>query len=313
MTDVGLKLAPLPARHALSVEADAGLINAEQVKSVEAALDTTLIESTPLLTYVANELRANGRSVPYSLVTAMALTAIAPDVAVDSAAGLPPIVLNDWAAADLAARRGDIVSLDYYVWEESGRLSTRTAEFQVAGVVPVVAADRDYAPSYRGITDSPTIDGWDPPFPVDLRKVRPRDEAYWERYRTAPKAFVPLEAGQRLWSSRHGALTSIRLAALPGRDLAETVRAFDERLRSKIDPVVLGTTVADVRGPALAASQGATDFGEYLPVLQLLSRRRRARARVSVLQARCRAAGSRGRLAPRRWHRCANGAPASDD
>ena len=58
LADVGLKLEPLPARHALSVEADAGLINAEQVKSVEAALDTTLIESTPLLTYVANELRA---------------------------------------------------------------------------------------------------------------------------------------------------------------------------------------------------------------------------------------------------------------
>ena len=30
LTDVGLKLAPLPARHALSVEADAGLINAER-------------------------------------------------------------------------------------------------------------------------------------------------------------------------------------------------------------------------------------------------------------------------------------------
>ncbi len=124
-------------------------------------------------------------------------------------------------------------------------------------------ADRDFAPSYPGITDSPTMDSWDPPFPVDLKKIRPRDEVYWERYRTAPKAFIPLDVGQRLWGSRHGALTSIRLAALPGRDLDETVRAFDERLRSKIDPVAFGATVADVRNPALAASQGATDFGEY--------------------------------------------------
>ena len=263
LTDVGLKLEPLPARHALSVEADAGLINAEHVKSVTEALDTTLIDSTPVLTYVANEMRTGQRAVPYSLVTAIDLKTIAPLITVDTASTLPPIVLNDWAASDLAARRGDVVSLDYYVWKESGGLSTRTAEFQVAGVVPVGLADRDYAPSYPGITDSPTMDSWDPPFPVDLKKIRPRDELYWERYRTAPKAFIPLDVGQRLWGSRHGALTSIRLAALPGRDLGETVRAFDERLRSKIDPVAFGATVADVRNPALAASQGATDFGAY--------------------------------------------------
>ena len=35
------------------------------------------------------------------------------------------------------------------------------------------------APEYPGISDSPTIDDWDPPFPIDLRRVRPQDEAYW--------------------------------------------------------------------------------------------------------------------------------------
>ena len=34
---------------------------------------------------------------------------------------------------------------------------------------------------------------WDPPFPVDLARIRPRDEAYWDAYRGAPKAFVSLE------------------------------------------------------------------------------------------------------------------------
>ena len=29
------------------------------------------------------------------------------------------------------------------------------------------------APSYPGISDSPTLDDWDPPFPIDLRRVRP--------------------------------------------------------------------------------------------------------------------------------------------
>ena len=38
------------------------------------------------------------------------------------------------------------------------------------------------APAYPGITDSPTLDDWDPPFPVDLRRVRRVDEQYWEKY-----------------------------------------------------------------------------------------------------------------------------------
>ena len=263
LADSSLRLERLPRRHALSVETDAGFLTDGAVKAIEDALDSTLLGSTPILTYVANEIRVRERVVPYSLVTAIDLRTVAPKVAIDAAAKQPPIVLNDWAASDLAARPGDEVSLEYFVWGESGGLSTQTAVFHVAGIVPVGPDDRDFAPSYPGITNSTTMDSWDPPFPIDLRKIRPRDEMYWERYRTAPKAFIPLDVGQRLWGSRHGRLTSVRLAALAGRDLDETVAAFDERLRSKVDPVVMGAAVFDVRGPALAASEGATDFGEY--------------------------------------------------
>ena len=233
------------------------------MKSVEDALETTLIESTPVLTYVANEMRIGSRTVPYSLVTAIDLGAVAPHVVPDGSAKLAPIVLNDWAASDLrrAAAMWSVSSTSCGKSRAGSRRARPSFKWRVWSLSG--ASDRDFAPSYPGITDSPTMDSWDPPFPVDLRKIRPPDEAYWERYRTAPKAFIPLDAGQRLWASRHGALTSIRLAALPGRDLGETVRAFDDRLRSKVDPAVLGVAVADVRTPALAASRGATDFGQY--------------------------------------------------
>ena len=57
--------------------------------------------------------------------------------------------------------------------------------------------DRTLTPQYPGLTDAPRMGDWDPPFPVDLKRVRPKDEAYWEQYRAAPKAFVdrtPLRA-----------------------------------------------------------------------------------------------------------------------
>src|SRR5262249_7461016 len=145
----------------------------------------------PVLTYLANSIRVSDREVPYSLVTATDLTAIAPNLTTGS---VPPLVLNEWAARDLSAKVGDPVTLEYYVWEEPGRLVTRSAGFQLAAIVPIdgLAADRDLAPTYPGITEAKSLADWDPPFPIDLSRVRRIDEDYWEKYRTTPKAFVPL-------------------------------------------------------------------------------------------------------------------------
>ena len=41
---------------------------------------------------------------------------------------MPPIVINDWAARDLAVKVGDPLTLEYYLWEDPGRLVMRTAE-----------------------------------------------------------------------------------------------------------------------------------------------------------------------------------------
>src|SRR6185503_11481721 len=38
---------------------------------------------------------------------------------------------------------------------------------------------------------------------------------------------------------------------------------FVTALRSSIDPLAMGLSLVDVRGAGLAASRGATDFGEY--------------------------------------------------
>ena len=160
---------------------------------------------------------------------------------------------------------GDPLTLEYYLWEEPGRLVTRTADFRVAAVVPIegAAADRDLAPVYPGITEAASLGDWDPPFPIDLRRVRPVDEDYWKQYRTTPKAFVPLEVGQSLWRSRYGDRTSVRSrppTAIAGRGARDRYAA---RLRAAIDPLAMGLAVRDVRAEGLAASRGATDFGEY--------------------------------------------------
>jgi putative ABC transport system permease protein len=172
--------------------------------------------------------------------------------------------VNDWTARELAVKPGDTITLDYYVWQEPGVLETRSADFKLVAVVPIAgaAADRDLAPAYPGISDADTLGDWNPPFPIDLKRVRPIDEAYWKQYRTTPKAFIPFDAGRDLWSSRYGDRTSFRI--LPaGQPLSAVRDRFEAALRSGLDPAKAGITARSVRAEGLAASSGSTDFGEY--------------------------------------------------
>ena len=265
--DFGLSLRPIASQNAIALEAAAGLLDKPRASAAMQAAAGAQLEAHPVLTYLANTLRSGDRQVPYSLVTAMDLSMVAPGLT--AASGVPPanppMVINDWTARELAVKVGDPLALDYYVWREPGYLETRSADFVVAGIVPIAgaAADRDLAPAYPGITEADTLGDWDPPFPIDLKRVRPSDEAYWKDYKTTPKAFVPYEVGQRLWQSRYGDRTSVRLRPAPGQSLQAATVRYRAALRPLLDPARMGLTIRAVRTEGLAASRGSTDFGEY--------------------------------------------------
>ena len=279
LTDLGLRVRALPGPGALAVESTAGLLGDDVVAAARAAAADGGMAEQPILTYLANEIRRGERVTPYSLVTALDPGPLgvappgaappptapgAPPTPAAAGAAPPPIWLNTWTADDLEAAPGDVVTVQYYLWEEAGALVTEAAEFRVAGVVPIegLAADQDLAPEYPGITEATDLSDWDPPFPIDLGLVRPKDEDYWDTYRTASKAFVALEDGQRLWGSRWGQVTSLRVDPPAGvSDLART--QYEDALRSRIDPLAAGFVVYPARELALEASAGVTDFGEY--------------------------------------------------
>jgi putative ABC transport system permease protein len=270
LEDYGLSLRTLEDRQAIALETAAGFIDAPRVAAVEHAVVVSETVPRPVLTYLANSIRSGDRQVPYSLVTAIDSKEIAPELAVpwrvtDAPPRIPPpIVLNDWTARQLSAKPGDTIFLDYYVWHEPGVLETRSADFTLAAIVPIAgaAADRNLAPVYPGISDADTLGDWNPPFPIDLKRVRPVDEEYWKQYRTTPKAFIPFGAGRELWGSRYGSITSFRIhpAAQP---LSAARDRFEKALRAGLDPVQLGIVARPVRAEGLAASGGSTDFGEY--------------------------------------------------
>jgi len=282
LEDLGIKLRVVNEQQTLSVESVAGMVPetlAERVETAAHSMENS--GALPYLSYLINSIRSDdGREIPYSIVTGVnreMLEVMQHDESghragcddgkgiVPATAHLPPILLNEWAGSDLQVKLDDRVTLDYYVWLKEGKLATRSAEFRVACIIPIngLAADRDLVPDYPGITESETLGDWDPPFPIDLKRIRPQDEDYWKKYRATPKGFIPLGVGQELWQSRFGKLTSLRVWPKRGRTLAETHIAFERSLRETLDPLHTGFSILPVRAQGLAAARGATDFGEY--------------------------------------------------
>jgi hypothetical protein len=265
LEDLGITVRTVAGGKAVAVETGTGLVDDALAAAVRGAAADMGVPTASYLTYLANAIRANGRVVPYSVVTAVDEAALG---ALTGAPGREPedvLHLNDWTARDLGVKAGDPVTLEYYLWKEDGRLVTESAAFVAGSVVPLAgaAADRDLTPDYPGITSSAHLSDWDPPFPVDLSKIRPRDEEYWDAHRTAPKAFLTLARGQSLWRHRLGALTSVRVAVPAGRTAEEVTASLRGRLLGRLDPGDRGLPYSPVRAEALAAARGATDFGEY--------------------------------------------------
>ncbi len=274
LEDLGLRLRVLPEAAALQLEATSALVNDALAESAIAVATRQGWHVSEVFVYLANAIRVGAREVPYSLVAALDPETLRGVTGAEIVAGdePPPIVLNDWAAADLRAAPGALVTLEYFLWKEEGRLAIGSADFELAAVTPVtgIAADGYLVPEYPGITESPHLSDWDPPFPVDLDRIRPRDETWWDRHRTTPKAFLPLAVGQRLWGHRLGRITSLRVVPGEGISLDEAHQRYADALLGELstgaatlDSGSHRLVVMPVRQAALKAARGSTDFGQY--------------------------------------------------
>ena len=294
LDDLSVKVSAVAGGEAVIVESAGGVANDALEQAALGAARDLGRRLMPVFTYLANTIRVRDRQVPYSLVSRPQSARAAglqrragwtrpgsdrvsrtgvrhgsdpfrPWRAASRPAAADGIVLNDWTARELGARSGDPVTLEFYLWDAAAGLRTATADFTLAGIVPIagVAADPRLAPEYPGITQTESLADWDPPFPLDLSRVRPQDERYWDDHRTTPKAFLHYERARELWATRYGNATGFRFAVRPGEDAAQLAEALQQNLKQRLAPESQGVTVTSVRALALGASSGATDFGEY--------------------------------------------------
>ncbi|MFQ5675961.1 MAG: ABC transporter permease, partial [bacterium] len=265
--DLGLKFVDIASGFAL--ESDEAMLSPQIVASCKAIADELSLPTMPVYTYLANTIAAKGRVLPYSTVTALPLPIDASQGKLSLTNGRPApslarneILLNEWAARDLRVAENDSVTMTYFGVGPRDELFTKQQLFAVKGVVAMqdIAIDRTLTPDFPGIANADNMADWDPPFPVDLSLIRPKDEAYWDRYRGTPKAFVSEETGRELWSSRFGHVTSLRFAVDPDTEVGDVEEQFQQEFLSDLDPAAFHFIVQPVKAQGLASSSGATDF-----------------------------------------------------
>ncbi|HYT92085.1 MAG TPA: FtsX-like permease family protein, partial [Gemmataceae bacterium] len=202
---------------------------------------------------------------PYCIVAALDPTKAAP-----LGPFLPPdksaladneILLVAWQGSPfLKAPPGEKIALTYFKPGEEGRLPEVTTILQLAGTAPLTGPfrDRNLTPKFPGVTDAPTMADWKEkaPFPFDELRVGATEKDYWSAHQATPKAYVTLKTGQRLWGSRFGQVTSVRLAATSGEK-----EKTEEQILAHLQPEQGGFLFDDVRRQRLEGSAGAMDFG----------------------------------------------------
>jgi putative ABC transport system permease protein len=279
-------LFPAASDYGLSIrKTDRGYFNITSDRMVlePAVADVVLKELTnlhpqPIFTYLANYIRtADSRGkIPYSTVVALDFTDQPPLGPLVNPQGQPiepladdEIVLNSWAADDLSAQGapvhpGDTIELTYFEPESThGRVVETSHRFKLKDIAEFSgpAEDRDFTPEVKGVTDEASIADWNPPFPFDSSRVRStpphnEDDRYWREHRATPKAFVSLSTGRRLWSSRFGNTTSIRISPT-GQATEKTLAQKIEKLLNSTKP---GFQFLPVKRLSLAAANGTTPF-----------------------------------------------------
>lgn len=278
LTDLNLKIVPNEKFQYLSLESEQMILDPQIEQAGMSAAKNLQLNTSPVMVYIANEIihseqqkeKQPSRFSMYSVVAGVDLLETAPFgpfTFIGEKPELPlkenEIVLNQWLAEDLKARVGDKVLMKYHVVGSRGELPEVEQTFLVRGIVSLdgtPAADRKLTPDMEGITDADTFGDWKQPFPMKLDQVTERDEAYWEKYKATPKAFVGLEPAQTMWNSRYGSVTSLRVSSLSDKSLKETTTRFGNTLLKNIDVFKTGLMVQPVKFAGLAAASGTMDF-----------------------------------------------------
>ncbi|MDH6303726.1 putative ABC transport system permease protein [Parabacteroides sp. PF5-5] len=163
-------------------------------------------EPNRLFSYLANAIERDSTSIPYSFVTAM-------DRYKGEVLQKDEIILSDYSANRLQAKPGDWVTVSYFTSQDLKTLKTEKLSLLVKKIVPLseLQEDKSLSADFPGLSNVERCTDWDSDLPIDMSLISDEDEAYWEQYRSTPKAILSYEAVAGHWGNAYGNATAVRM------------------------------------------------------------------------------------------------------
>jgi ABC-type antimicrobial peptide transport system permease subunit len=206
-----------------------------------------------VISYMVNDIAFKEKHTPYSFASAVSSSISGKDL------NEHEVIINRWTAADLGARAGDSIKLSYFEIGALRELRETSRHFQIKYITDNITnqIDSSLMPKFQGLSEAGNCRDWDAGVPIDLKRIRDKDEKYWDDYRGTPKVLLSMKAGRKLWKNPFGTLTAIRF-----EDAEVDEKKLEDVLLQRISPSDIGIQVVDVRNEGARAAKNAIDFTE---------------------------------------------------
>ena len=163
--------------------------------------------SNRIYSYLANSIRKNNNSIPYSFITA-----------VDYYKGHPvnpnEIILSDYAARRLNVQLNDTLSVSYFVSRSFKTLMEDSVSLKVSKIVPIkdLQSDNTLVAEFPGLSNVERCTDWNSDLPINMNLITDEEEDYWRKYKNTPKALVPYSTLAPRWKNAYGSATALLIS-----------------------------------------------------------------------------------------------------
>ena len=248
LEDASIKIRDLKESNRFEVLSERIFIDEPIAKAI---LNLNLPHETAL-TYLVNSIGFKGKETPYSFVSA------ATSPIVNQLLKNDEIVLNDWLVKDLGVKVGDSVSLKYFVIGPLRTIKEVSNSFLVKAIVPTQTnlINNSLMPLFPGLADAGSCHDWETGVPIDLDKIRDKDEKYWNEFKGTPKALISMSEGFNMWGNKFGSYTSIRFE----KEKIQ-LEQLNKTILKSIRPEDIGLVFTPVYEQGMNSANNSVDFG----------------------------------------------------
>ena len=182
-------------------------------------------KSNRIYAYLANSIRTNSNTIPYSFITAA-----------DNYNGQPvqpnEIILSDYAAKRLNAKLNDTISISYFVSRQFKTLVVDSVFLTVGKIVPLqdFQTNNTLKADFPGLSNVARCTDWNSDLPINMNLITEEDESYWTKYKNTPKAIVPYSVLAPRWENGYGSATALQINNKTNRLNDLTFEMFDIQL-----------------------------------------------------------------------------------